>query len=79
MANKLFSTNLEQFLGWIQSPLTRYEREIYRALILPNWPKWQSLNPLNFTKNDHRLIIFSNLSSGQQYFLNGTKKYTIQK
>ena len=24
MANKLFSTNLEQFLGWIQSPLTRY-------------------------------------------------------
>ena len=28
-----------------------------RALIVPNWSKWpiwQSLNPHNFTKNDHR-------------------------
>ena len=26
----------------------------YRALIVPNWPKWQSLNPRNFMKNDNR-------------------------
>ena len=36
MANKLLLTNLERFLRWINSPLTR------------------SLNPRNFTKNDHR-------------------------
>ena len=28
--------------------------KIYRTLIVPNWPKWQSLNPHNFSKNDHR-------------------------
>ena len=27
---------------------------IYRALIVPNWSKWQCLNPRNLTKNDHR-------------------------
>ena len=43
MANRLLLTNLERFLRRINSPLTRYKREIYRALIVPNWPKWQSL------------------------------------
>ena len=31
--------------------------KLYRALIVPSWskwPKWQSLNPHNFTKNDHK-------------------------
>ena len=28
--------------------------QLYRALIVPNWSKWQSLNPHIFTKNDHR-------------------------
>ena len=50
-------------------------RVIYRALIVPNWPKWQSLNPHNFTKNDHGWNIFSNLSSGQQYLLNDKKRF----
>ena len=54
MANKLLSTKLERFLRGIKSPLTRYYREIYRALIVSNGPKWQSLNPHNSTKNDHR-------------------------
>ena len=54
MANKLLSTNLEQFLRVINSPLTRSKREIYRALIVPNWPKWQSLSPRNFMKNDNK-------------------------
>ena len=39
MANKLPSTNLERFLRRIKSPLRKYYREIYRALIVPNWPK----------------------------------------
>ena len=43
--------------------------------MVPNWPKWQSLNPRNFTKNDHRWNIFSNLSSGQQWLLNDLKKF----
>ena len=50
MANKLISTNLERVLERIKSPLPRYKREIYRALIVPNWPKCQSINPHNFTK-----------------------------
>ena len=54
MAIKLRSTNLERFLRQIKSPLTRYKRELYRALIVPNWSKWQSLNPHNLTKNNHR-------------------------
>ena len=78
MAIKLHSTNLERFIRRIKSPLTRYKRELYCALIVPNWskwPKWKSLNPHNFTKNDHRWNIFSNLSSGQQYLLNDIKKF----
>ena len=31
LANKLLSTNLEQFLRLINSPLTRSKREIYRV------------------------------------------------
>ena len=31
--------------------------------------------PHNFTKNDHRWNIFSNLSSGQQYLSNDIKKF----
>ena len=34
--------NLEQF--FILKTLTRYLYEIYRALIVPNWPHWHSLN-----------------------------------
>ena len=60
MAKKLPSTHLETISRKIKSPLTRKERELYRALIVPNWPKWQSLNSHNFTKNDHRGLIFSN-------------------
>ena len=37
MTNKLRSTNLERFIRQIKSPLTRYKRELYRALIVPNW------------------------------------------
>ena len=51
MANKFISTNLERFLERIKSPLTRSKRKIYRALIVTNWLKCQSLNPRNFTKN----------------------------
>ena len=40
MANTRLSTNLEQLLRRIKSPLTRQKREIYRALIVPNWSKW---------------------------------------
>ena len=47
----------------------------FKLLIVPNWPKWQSLNPHNFTKIDHRWFIFSNLSSGRQYFSNDVKKF----
>ena len=71
MANKLRSTNLERFI-W------RINWRINMTLTVPNWskwPKWQSLNPHNFTKNDHRWNIFSNLSSGQQYFLNDIKRF----
>ena len=50
MAKKLSSTKLEQFLRWIRLQLTRYKRELYRELIVQNWPKCQSLNPHNFTK-----------------------------
>ena len=50
MANKLPSTNLERFLRRTKSPLTRYQCNIYRALTVPNWPKWQPLNPHNFPK-----------------------------
>ena len=46
-----------------------------RALIIPNWPKWQSLNPCNFTKMITGKIIFSNLGSGQQYLSNDIKKF----
>ena len=73
IANKLLSTFLERFLRRIKSPLTRLEREIYRALIVSNWPKTPSLKPHNFLKNSHRKNIFSNLSSGQQYLLNDLK------
>ena len=57
MAKNFLSTNLKRFLGLIKSP---WRVHTYRALIVPNWPKWQSLNPHNFTKNDHRWNIFSN-------------------
>ena len=30
------------------------KRDIYRALIVPNDPKWQSLNPHKYMKKDHR-------------------------
>ena len=55
MANKLISTNLERFLdcnNWISAYMLK--SRTYRALIDPNWPKSQSLNPHNFTKHDHR-------------------------
>ena len=48
---------------------------MYRALIVPNWPKWQSLYHHYFTKNDHKWNIFSNVSSGQQYFSKDIKKF----
>ena len=54
MPNKIPLTNLERLLRRVKSPLTRLQREIYRALIVPNWPKWQSLQPKKFTKNNHR-------------------------
>ena len=34
--------NLERFLMRNNFPPTRLQNEIYRALIVPNWPKWQS-------------------------------------
>ena len=40
MAYNFPGTNLERILRWIKSPLTRLMCEIYRALIVPNWPKW---------------------------------------
>ena len=56
-------------------PRTKLERFLrqYCALIVPNWSKWQYLNPHNLTKNDHGQNISSNLSSGQQKFLNDIK------
>ena len=45
MPNKIPLTNLERLLRRVKSPLTRLQREIYRALIVPKWPKWQSLQP----------------------------------
>ena len=56
-------------------------KSIYRALIVPNWPKWLCLNPHNYTKNDQftkKMIIFSNLSSEQQYLLNDKKKNSVK-
>ena len=55
MANKLPSTNLERFLRRVKCPLSRYQHEIYPALIVPKWPKWQYLNPQNFTKKTGEL------------------------
>ena len=54
MPNKIPLTNLERVLRRIKSPLTCLQREIYRVLIVPNWPKWQFLQHKNFTKNNHR-------------------------
>ena len=45
----------------------------------PFWPEWQPSNADNFTKNDHRLNIFSNLSSGQQYLFNDSSKIRQKK
>ena len=54
MANKLPSTNLERFLRRIKSLLTRLFDLIDRALIVPNWPKWQNLNPFKYLyKKNH--------------------------
>ena len=47
--------------------------------LVMSWPKWQSLNPHNFTKNDHRWNIFSNLSSGQQSLLKFRQKWLVNK
>ena len=54
MPNKIPLTNLERVLRRIKSPLTCLQREIYRVLIVPNWPKWQFLQHKNFKKNNHR-------------------------
>ena len=72
MANKLPSTNLEQFLNGFNLRL-RVNSAKYIALIVPNWPKWQSLNPYNFTKKS-QIHIVSNLSPGQQNLLNDAEK-----
>ena len=64
MANKLLLTNLERFVRRINSPFTR-----------PKLPKMAIFKPPNFTKNDHSWNIFSNSSSGQQYFSNDIKKF----
>ena len=47
---------LGDYIRWdfILGDLVLDPREIYRALIVPNLPEWQSLNPRNFMKNDHR-------------------------
>ena len=75
MANKLRSTNLERFLRWIKfSAYALIARKITRVIV-PNWPKWQSLKPQNFRKNDHRYNIFSNLSSKQQNLSNDIKNF----
>ena len=59
MAIELLSSILKQLLRWIKI-------SAYRALNVPNWPKWLFLNAwLNEKRN-----IFSNLSSGQQYLSN---------
>ena len=50
MPKKIPLTNLERLLRRIKSPLTCLQREIYRVLIVPNWPKWQFLQHKNFTK-----------------------------
>ena len=50
MPNKIPLINLERLLRRVKSPLTRLQREIYRALIVPKWPKWQSLQPQKFLK-----------------------------
>ena len=47
--------------------------QLYRALVVTNWPKWSPLSPNNFSKN-HRWNIFSNISSGQQYLSSDIKK-----
>ena len=44
IANKLASSNLEQFQRLIKYPLTCC------VLIVPNWPKWRSLNPITLRK-----------------------------
>ena len=46
-------SNLKRFLISIKSSLTRYEHEIYRALIVPKRQNWHPLNPQTFTKNNH--------------------------
>ena len=68
---KRLSTNLEQFLRRINSPLMRYISRV-------NCPKLAEMaifKPPNFTKNDHTWNIFSKLSSGQQYFSNDKIKF----
>ena len=73
LANKLPSTNLEQFLSRIKSP-KRSEREVYCALIVTNWPKCHSLNPQNFTKTiTNKMFFFSNFSLAKQIILNDIK------
>ena len=50
-----------------------YQREIFRVLIVPKMPKWQSLNPHNYMNNNHRWNTFSNLSLRRQYLLSDKK------
>ena len=41
--------NIEQLIMTIKLLHTNLDGLLYRALILPNWPKCQSLNPHNLT------------------------------
>ena len=61
------------FYGWLNLRV-RLNSAKHCALIVPNWPKLQSFNPNNFTKNVYSWNIFSHLSSRQQNLLNDIKK-----
>ena len=44
--------NVEQLLATFFSPLARSLRKIYLyvALVIPNWPFWQSINAISLRK-----------------------------
>ena len=58
MPKKIPLTNLERLLGRIKSPLTRLYREMNRALIVSNWPKWQSLQPQKLNEKQSQVKYF---------------------
>ena len=55
-----------------------YKNSIYRSLILPILPNYQISNTLYFKKNDHRQYFILNLSSEQQYFVDGLIKKFVK-